>query len=111
MKSIITVLKAMADPNRLTILYLLRQQALCVCDLQRLIPLTQGALSTQLKNLSVAGLLSSNKQGKWVFYQLDKTMPKVYKTVLMQLFRELDDDENIIKLTKKLAKLQEGRNC
>ncbi len=88
-------LKAIADYKRLLILYLVRDKSLCVCDIQKVIPLTQGALSIQLKSLSVTGLLQSYKDGKWVFYELKKDIPRSYSNILQEVFQQMDQEKEV----------------
>ncbi|QUE32196.1 ArsR/SmtB family transcription factor [Francisella philomiragia] len=102
MSSITNFLKVISDKNRLIILYVLNKNTLCVCDIQKLILLTQGALSIQLKNLVTAGLLESFKQGKWVFYKLDKNIPEYQLNILNELFKQIDKDEEVQQIISKL---------
>lgn len=66
----VTVIKALAHPSRLAMAEALQQGEMCVCDLRDLV----GAdLSTVSKHLSVmrdAGLLTMEKRGLNVYYQL-----------------------------------------
>lgn len=96
----ISFLKVIADKNRLSILYYVRNEELCVCDLMQLIPLTQGALSIQLKNLSKENLLSSRKDGKWVFYKLSEKIKTCHKQILDKIFNEIKDDSHIKQISK-----------
>ncbi|AJI60539.1 winged helix-turn-helix transcriptional regulator [Francisella tularensis subsp. novicida] len=102
MLNLTNFLKIISDKNRLIILYLLSRNILCVCDIQKLIPLTQGALSIQLKNLMSAGLLESFKQGKWVFYKLSKDILEYQLNILGELFKQLDKDEEVQQIISKL---------
>ena len=108
MNSNINFLKTIADKNRLLILYILNYHTLCVCDIQKVISLTQGALSIQLKNLTQANLLSSFKQGKWVFYTLSSGITPTHKDILNSLFSEMANDKEIINL---IAELKITQTC
>lgn len=103
MKAISDFLKVISDPNRLLIVYLLKEQTLCVCDIQTVIPLTQGALSIQLKNLAKSGLLDSSKRGKWVFYKFANEMPVTYINILSELFIQMDKDKDVQSKVKLLT--------
>ncbi|WP_338553222.1 metalloregulator ArsR/SmtB family transcription factor [Paenibacillus sp. KS-LC4] len=63
--------KLLADKTRLTILALLRERELCVCDITELIGMSQPNASQHLRKLKAAGLLSEKKKGQWVYYSLD----------------------------------------
>ena len=111
MESTVNFLKVIADKNRLLILFLLKQQALCVCDLQKVIPLTQGALSIQLKSLSGRGLLDAYKQGKWVFYKLSENIESGHSKILTQLFKEIEGSALTKEATSKLIITETCKVC
>ena len=64
--------KALGDPHRLTILATLARSddEVCVCDFTSALPLNQPAVSHHLKILRDAGLVTSERHGTWVSYQL-----------------------------------------
>ena len=73
-------LKALADPSRLRILEFLlepkgnccaRDDGVCGCDFETLLGLSQPTVSHHLKILVQAGLLSSEKRGRWTYYDLE----------------------------------------
>ncbi len=111
MNKTVTFLKTIADKNRLLILYLLKQQTLCVCDIQKVIPLTQGALSIQLKSLTTAGLLSFFKQGKWVFYRLSDEIDSLQNSILSQLFKDIEQDADVLKMMSQLTISEICKDC
>jgi ArsR family transcriptional regulator, arsenate/arsenite/antimonite-responsive transcriptional repressor len=72
-ESIATMLKAVADPARLQILYLIRGSAteeLCVCELTGPLQLSQPTVSHHLRILFDAGLLQRERRGAWSYYRL-----------------------------------------
>lgn len=62
-------LKATADPLRLLVLRVLRQQSYGVLELSRLLDIQQSRLSHHLKVLTQAGLLTQRREGNSIFYQ------------------------------------------
>ncbi|TMD14997.1 MAG: helix-turn-helix transcriptional regulator [Chloroflexi bacterium] len=68
----VEVLKALADPTRLQIVAALArsQQPVCVCDLTTAFELSQPTISHHIGKLKAAGLVTSEKQGIWVYYSL-----------------------------------------
>ena len=75
-----TQLKALADPARLRIVDFLKRpdagccvlpDKVCACDIERLVGLSQPAISHHMKILTQAGLVSGEKKGRWMYYQLD----------------------------------------
>nr|WP_272878336.1 metalloregulator ArsR/SmtB family transcription factor [Clostridium sp. Cult3] len=63
--------KALADPTRLRIIYVLSKQPLCVCDIANLLDMTQSAISHHLRLLRNLRLVKFKKEGKMVIYSLD----------------------------------------
>ena len=63
---------ALADPTRLGILERLRDGEQCVCDLADALDAGQSRLSFHLKTLKDAGLIRDRRQGRWVYYTLDR---------------------------------------
>jgi DNA-binding transcriptional ArsR family regulator len=63
---------AMGDGHRLKILELLRKEELCVSDICKRFDITQPSVSHHLDILKRAGLVTSDKRGREVFYQLDR---------------------------------------
>jgi DNA-binding transcriptional ArsR family regulator len=64
--------KALADPTRLKIAYVLVQEGeLCVCDVANIIEASLATASHHLRLLRNMGLAKYRKEGKLVFYSLD----------------------------------------
>lgn len=64
------ILKAMAHPSRLFILEQLEQQERCVCELTAMIGADISTISKHLSVLKNAGIVTDDKRGNQVFYQL-----------------------------------------
>jgi ArsR family transcriptional regulator, arsenate/arsenite/antimonite-responsive transcriptional repressor len=66
------LLKAVADPYRLTILATLAagDDEVCVCDFTDALPLNQPAVSHHLRILREAELVDCERRGTWVYYRL-----------------------------------------
>ncbi|WP_144672384.1 metalloregulator ArsR/SmtB family transcription factor [Arthrobacter sp. U41] len=65
--------KALADPNRLRLLSIVKASdggEACVCDLTEPLDLGQPTVSHHLKILVDAGLLHREKRGTWAYYSL-----------------------------------------
>ena len=64
------IAKALGDPSRLQLVYVLRKHAgkVCVCELVPLFDLSQPTVSHHLKVLREAGIVASERQGLWAYY-------------------------------------------
>lgn len=67
-----SLLKAAADPHRLTILASLARVKgeICVCEFTAGLPLNQPTVSHHLRILRDAGLVRSERRGTWVYYRI-----------------------------------------
>ena len=72
MEELAKVLKAAADPNRLKMLDLLSCGKMCGCDFIEELGLSQPNVSHHLKILKEAGLVTANKNGRWVEYRVNQ---------------------------------------
>lgn len=63
--------KVFGDTTRIKILYALFSNEMCVCDIAKLLNMTQSAISHQLRVLKQARLVKFRKEGKTVYYSLD----------------------------------------
>ena len=66
------LLRAVADPHRLTILAMLvrAEDEVCVCDFTAELPLNQPTVSHHLKILRESELVTCERRGTWVYYRL-----------------------------------------
>jgi len=64
------IFKALSDPTRLQILYLLYFRDLYVCELAELLEKPQSTTSHHLSILKHVGLIKSTKEGIWILYKL-----------------------------------------
>jgi ArsR family transcriptional regulator, arsenate/arsenite/antimonite-responsive transcriptional repressor len=81
------LMKALADPTRLTMVAALwkAEQPVCICDFTNDMELTQPTISHHMAKLREAGLVESEKRGIWVYYWLRKDLPAVTRRLLAQL--------------------------
>jgi ArsR family transcriptional regulator, arsenate/arsenite/antimonite-responsive transcriptional repressor len=63
---------ALSDGTRLQILERLRGGERCVCDLTDAMDAAQSRLSFHLKVLKDAGLLTDRREGRWMYYTVDR---------------------------------------
>src|SRR5579863_6597198 len=70
MASIVKILRAAAEPNRLRMLLLLKAEELSVAELQEILTMGQSTISTHLSQLKHAGLVEDRRTGKNNLYRL-----------------------------------------
>ena len=78
----VALFKALADANRLMIVDMLSCGELCACKILEKFKITQPTLSHHMKILCDCGLVKGRKEGKWMYYALDKRKVKEVKDFL-----------------------------
>ena len=64
--------RALADPIRLQLIALIAARGpICVCHLEEELPYSQPRISKHLATLRRAGLVSTRREGNWVYYSVD----------------------------------------
>nr|WP_255570226.1 metalloregulator ArsR/SmtB family transcription factor [Cohnella sp. CFH 77786] len=64
-------LKLISDKSRLTILALLKEREMCVCDIVEILETTQPNVSQHLKKLKNGGMVHETRRGHWIYYSLN----------------------------------------
>lgn len=90
---LVDVSKALAHPARLRILAMLRDGDLCVCQLTAILGLASSTVSGHLADLRRTGLLTEEKRGRWVHYQLAGDEPLAH--LLADILGAIKDDPQI----------------
>ena len=112
LKKIIKILKALADESRIRMLALLKERnGLCVCEITDIIGLSQPTISSHLKKLQDAEIITYSKDGLWVNYSLDENMEKEVKQLLDSMVQILSEDERIKSDVSRSFKINREMIC
>ena len=81
------LMKALADPTRLTMLAALwkAQGPVCICDFTADLGLTQPTISHHMAKLKDAGLVDAKKDGIWIYYRMKHDLSPDTRRLLTQL--------------------------
>lgn len=91
-KELAVLLKALSDPRRLSILEMLLDTEMCVCEIVDRLNISQPLVSHHLRELKIAGLVLDRRVGNWVHYRLNVDVVNVLKDTLANLFSRIADD-------------------
>jgi DNA-binding transcriptional ArsR family regulator len=82
-----TLMKALADPTRLTMMASLwkAKTPICICDFTAGLDLSQPTISFHMGKLREAGLVESEKRGIWTYYRLASTLEPPIRQLLSRL--------------------------
>ena len=100
--------KALADATRLRILRLLMAGELCVCNIHDALNVPQAKASRHLAYLRRVGLVSTRRDGLWVYYRLSKSADPVVATIEDATTHVLGHVEA---LKKDAARLEKRTGC
>ncbi len=93
MKKLAKLLRVLSDEGRLRILALLSKRELCVCQLMAVLGVAQPLVSRNLTILRDAGFLASRRDGKLVFYSLNKKLKGQHAVLLALIMDSLSRDK------------------
>jgi ArsR family transcriptional regulator len=81
------LMKALADPARLTMLASLwkAETPICICDFTAGLELTQPTISHHMAKLKEAGLVDAEKRGIWIYYRIRDKLPTETRKLLSQV--------------------------
>lgn len=80
------ILKAVANEKRLQILFAVADQEMNVGEIEKLVLLSQSALSQHLAVLRAAGIVSTRRHAQTIFYKLKDDKVKQLLNLLRKLF-------------------------
>ena len=105
--------QAIADPTRVRILAGLLRSELCVCELVDALEVTQSTLSSHLQVLRESGIVGTRKEGRWIYYSLDKRKAALVDAIFSLVEKEIGRDPRLIRdarrIEGRLAIRQNGR--
>ena len=121
MENTLEMLKALSDKNRMRVVAALwRFDELCACQVTELLQVSGATASRHLGILQNVGLVSSRKDGRWVYYKLQK--PEGSEPLFQWLEQSLAGAEElltdfqalkkIVGISRKdLCRMQRGEEC
>lgn len=62
--------KIFSDPTRIKVLFAIKDQELCVCEISKILNMQHSAISHQLKILRHYKVVKSRREGRKMFYSL-----------------------------------------
>jgi DNA-binding transcriptional ArsR family regulator len=86
----VDMFRALADPVRLELLAQIAARGpLCVCHLQEDLPYSQSRISKHLGMLRRAGLVTTRREGTWIYYSVDEDALRTARDFIDKLERSL----------------------
>lgn len=105
--------QAIADPTRVRILAALLRTELCVCELVDALEVSQSTLSSHLQVLRQIGMVITRKEGRWIYYSLEKQKAALMEAIFSLVEKEIRSDRRLIcdaqRIEGRLAIRENGR--
>lgn len=94
----------MSDETRLScILLIAKEHELCVCELTEAIQVSQPKISRHLAQLRESDLLIDRREGQWIYYRINQSLPAWALEVIDITLR---DNQKMIKpLHRRIIKM------
>jgi ArsR family transcriptional regulator len=110
------VFQALSDETRFRIIRLLASPGIteaCSCDLAEVFEEPEYTISRQLKILRMAGLLSAQKEGKWIYHQVQTSHPDLQRLIaIVSGFHDSDSKLELDRMKlKRLILSRSGARC
>ncbi|HEY8423264.1 MAG TPA: metalloregulator ArsR/SmtB family transcription factor [Clostridia bacterium] len=72
------ICKTLGDPTRIKIFDMLKEGKQCACEILEKFDITQPTLSYHMKMLTQSGLITAQKEGKWIYYSINQEVLKEF---------------------------------
>lgn len=84
------LLKLLGNCSRLTMLALLKEREMCVCELVEALGISQPAVSQHMRKLKAYDLVTESRRGQWVYYSLNMEDKNLIQMILNHLPSQRD---------------------
>jgi len=106
MREFISLTKSLADETRVRILMALRGGELCVCQITELFGMAPSTVSKHLSILHQAGLVTSRKVDRWVYYRRPgREASATVRATLAWSDQAIKNEAQIIADTKQIKRI------
>jgi ArsR family transcriptional regulator len=89
-RELISLGQAIVDPTRVRIITALRQGELCVCELVDALEISQSTLSTHLQVLRQTDMVTTRKEGRWIYYSLTDQKADLFDALFSRVQWDVD---------------------
>jgi DNA-binding transcriptional ArsR family regulator len=108
MKEFMSLAKALGDDNRVRVLMFLRGGELCVCQIIEMLGLAPSTVSKHMAVLDQAGLVESEKRGRWNYYSRSPDPSPRVQLAFQWLDGSLTGDRKILDDLKQVTQVRKA---
>jgi len=88
---LLEIMKALSHENRLRILNLIKDEQLCVCEIEYVLDINQSNASRHLNKLKQANLIEGERKAQWIYYEINQKVIKQHKFLELIINKELKE--------------------
>jgi ArsR family transcriptional regulator len=114
MRDLTSLGQAIVDPSRVRIIAALRRGELCVCELVDALEISQSTLSGHLQVLRQTGLVTTRKDGRWIYYSLTDRKTPLIEAIFFHVQPDSDTDPRLRRDTRRIERrlaIRENGRC
>ncbi len=111
---ILRLAKAISEANRIKILFSLKTDELCACQITDYLGLAGSTVSRHMEILKQAGMIESEKRGRWIYFRLNENMSPIassFTEKAISSFAQSDEYRKTGKLLDKICSEPAGKRC
>lgn len=105
------IFRAISEPIRLRILMLLLRGRLCVCEIEDALNEPEPKVSRHLSYLKASGLISSERSGRWVYYQIREDLDSKILGFITELGKIFENEDWALEDVRRLMEVKAKRLC
>lgn len=88
------ILKLLGDKTRLSMVKIMSEHEVCVCEMVDLFEISQPAISQHIKKLKDSGLIKERRGAQWIYYSLNPQFS--YYDYLLNVIKDLPSQRSKI---------------
>ena len=112
MRPFLQIMKSLADGNRLRVVTaLMENEELCVCEITEMLQIAMATVSRHMSILTNAGIVESRKDGRWVYFKLSGSFPKLLRQWLRESLKGAQEIERDRKNLKNIIATVQEKLC
>jgi ArsR family transcriptional regulator, arsenate/arsenite/antimonite-responsive transcriptional repressor len=109
------LLKSLSDQTRLrSLMLLMNEEELCVCELTHALDLVQPKISRHLASLRELQVVTDRRAGQWIYYRINPKLPEWAKELLQATLKGSQKEKQYkvdLKKLKSMSNRPENRVC
>ena len=114
MRDLTALGQAIVDPTRVRIIAALRRGELCVCELVDALEISQSTLSGHLQVLRRTGMVTTKKEGRWIYYSLADRKTALIEGIFSHIQPDGEADPRLHRDSERIARrlaIRENGRC